>query len=156
MKIELNLSQKEIKELKKSQKENKSPQYYKRVQIILLNSKGYSNPEIEEILDIHYNSVYKWVKRYQANGIEGLKDKPGRGRNSIIDENDIEKIEKLVNKNPRRINSVLPEIITELGKSMSQWTVKRALKNNGYTYKRARTSLKGKQDPEQFKIKKKP
>ena len=151
----INVSSKEIKELKLTLREHTSPQYFMRVQAIVLNNKGYNIPEISEMLEVHYNSVYQWIGNYEEKGIDGLSDKPGRGRHKIITDDDIPKLEALVKENPRRINALMPKIIETLGKPMSHWTVKRALKTQDYTYKRVRTSLKEKQDPVMFQIKKK-
>lgn len=151
----INIVSREIKELKQTLKENVSQQYFIRVQAIVLSSKGYGISEISQMLDVHYNSVYQWIEKYEAKGKDGLLDKSGRGRHKIINESEIPKLEELVKENPRRINALMPKIIQTLGKPMSHWTVKRALKLQDYTYRRVRSSLKDKQDPEKFQIKKK-
>jgi transposase len=35
--------------------------------------------DIAETVGISRRFVYKWVQRFRAQGVEGLRDKPGRG-----------------------------------------------------------------------------
>jgi DNA-binding CsgD family transcriptional regulator len=51
----------------------------RRGRIILLVSEGKSISEIARTVGISRRFVYTWVKRYLAQGLEGLIDKPGRG-----------------------------------------------------------------------------
>ena len=53
---------------------------FKRLHSVKLNSKGYSIPPISDLLDVHYNSVYHWITRYEKEGVWGLKDQPISGR----------------------------------------------------------------------------
>ena len=41
-------------------------------------------------MDMSPVSVSAWVKRYEAEGIEGLNTRPGRGRKPIMDSSDEE------------------------------------------------------------------
>jgi transposase len=65
-----------------------SGQYFKRIQSIKLNAQQYSIPAIRQILDVHYNSVYHWIRHYEAEGIDGLRDQPKSGRPSLLGEED--------------------------------------------------------------------
>jgi len=47
--------------------------YFKRLQSIKLNAQGYSLPTIRPLLDVHYNSVYQWIGRYEAEGLAGRR-----------------------------------------------------------------------------------
>lgn len=40
--------------------------------------------QIEKTFQIYKGSVKNWMKRFLEKGIEGLKDRPGRGRKSIL------------------------------------------------------------------------
>lgn len=52
----------------------------KRGKIILMLSEGASISEISRTIGIGRGPIYVWAERFQNNGIDGLKDKPGRGR----------------------------------------------------------------------------
>src|SRR6266700_6895977 len=52
----------------------------RRGRIILLLADRMSITQIAETVGISRRFVYKWVQRFLQHGIEGLADKPGRGR----------------------------------------------------------------------------
>ncbi|MFL6284906.1 MAG: transposase, partial [Pyrinomonadaceae bacterium] len=56
-----------------------------RCQMILLKSERRTAAEIAELLDCCEVVVNNWLKRYESEGIEGLRTKPGRGRKPILD-----------------------------------------------------------------------
>lgn len=152
----INASSGEIKELFETLGASPSTQYYQRAMAIKLSSKGHSIGKISEMLDVHYNSAYGWITKYFNEGIDGLLDKPKSGRPRKILESKLKILEDIINEEPRRITVSLPKIEEKLGVKVSIWTVQRALKRNGYSYKRARKSLKDKRDENEFKSKKKP
>jgi transposase len=51
----------------------------RRGRIILLVADGLPISEVAATVGISRRFVYKWVKRFLEQGIEGLTDKPGRG-----------------------------------------------------------------------------
>ena len=55
-----------------------------RMRILLLRSDGKSQIETGTILQVHRNTVRAWENRYKKEGIDGLYDKPGRGRRRIF------------------------------------------------------------------------
>jgi transposase len=60
-------------------------QKVQRAKIILLSADGMANVDIAEKLDIHRNSVGLCLRKYMESGMESaLNDNPGRGRKSII------------------------------------------------------------------------
>ena len=69
---------------------------------ILLPNKGKSVPEIWEIFNRHPNCVRKWIKRYQAQGIDGLKDEQRSGRPRKVNEQTKEKIDESFKKTLKR------------------------------------------------------
>jgi transposase len=123
-----------------------SGRYFKRIQSIKLNAQGYSIPRISQLLDVHYNSVYHWLLRYENQGIEGLRDQPKSGCPRRLSETDQPLIEAWVKETPNQPKTVLARIEQELDKTIHRNTLKRALKRWDYTYRRARTSLHSKQD----------
>ena len=51
-----------------------------RARMLLLRAEGKRQMEVAETLKVHRNTVRLWEKRFRAEGLEGLRDKPGRGR----------------------------------------------------------------------------
>lgn len=107
------------------------------------------------MLDVHYNSVGEWLRKYEAGGIDELFDKPKSGRPPILTTAEIKKVEKFIKAEPRQLKSVLAKIEEKLGKIISLDTLKRVIKSRDYTYRRVRKSLKSKRDEADFESKKK-
>lgn len=56
----------------------------KRARIILKRSDGATLSEIGRSVGIRRRFVEKWIKRFLAEGMAGLYDKPGRGRKPLF------------------------------------------------------------------------
>ena len=52
----------------------------RRARMILLLAEGRSITAIAATVGISRRFVYKWAQRFLAQGVEGLANKPGRGR----------------------------------------------------------------------------
>ena len=57
-----------------------SARLVERASIIWLSSQGWWVPEIAEHLRINAETVRQWVKRFNEEGLDGLRDKPRAGR----------------------------------------------------------------------------
>lgn len=63
--------------------------------------------EIGEMLDIPHTKAYYWIKRYEKNGIKGLKTKKQPGKIPLLDKNALSKLKHfLVNNKPVRYNGM--------------------------------------------------
>lgn len=61
-------------------------------------SKGMSSRKLEEFYNKSFKQLLNWVHRFEENGIEGLKDKGGRGRKPSLDKGQMERLHELVTK----------------------------------------------------------
>jgi transposase len=101
-----------------------------RCQMILLKSDQRTSAEIASILGCCEVVVNNWLKRFQLEGVAGLRTKPGRGRKPILDsEKDLAKVKQAVKANRQRISLAKSELEAELGKSFSHKTLQRYIKN---------------------------
>ncbi|MDA2933564.1 IS630 family transposase [Acidobacteria bacterium AH-259-D05] len=66
-----------------------------RARIVLLRSEGYKQESVARKLGVSVACVCKWSQRFDQQGLEGLTDKPGRGRKPSLP---IEKVEQIVVK----------------------------------------------------------
>ena len=116
--------------LEKGYRAGESHSFRMRCQIILLKCERRTSAEIAEILGCCELVVNNWLKRFEAEGIEGLHTKPGRGRKPILDaEKDLQRVKEAVQANRQRISLAKAELETELGKAFSQKTLERYIKN---------------------------
>lgn len=86
-----------------------------RAQMILLSAeKGMVAAEIAEIVRRDEQTVRRWLKRYLAEGVEGLKDRPMPGSPKKVTPAYQEKLVQTVRQRPR-----------SLGQPYSLWTLQR-------------------------------
>lgn len=154
--MQVSLSPKERKKIgiltKKFQRKN--PGFVKRLSCLTLSYKGFDVTDICNILDVHYNTVYRWIITYHQEGLKGLMDKPKEGRPVILEESNRKKIEALVKEEPRQLKRVLALLEQKYGIKCSLDTLKRFLKKGEYSYRRTRKSLNEKKDKKDFNKKK--
>ena len=118
-------------ELEAGYKEGGSAAFRKRCHVLLLKGQGRSSKEVGEILGLNQMAVGGWIKRYEEEGIEGLKTRAGRGRKPILDkERDAEQVKAVVMKERQRLKLAKAELEELLGKCFSVDTLKRFLKNS--------------------------
>jgi transposase len=75
-----------------------------RAEILRLNARGWRVTQIAEYLDWEMQAVRKAIYRWQARGIEGLGDAPGRGDKPRYTEEDLAYLEHYLIE-PRTYNS---------------------------------------------------
>jgi transposase len=116
--------------LEKGYRTGHSHAFRLRCQMILLKSEQRTAIEIADLLGCCEVVVNNWLKRFEAEGIEGLRTKPGRGRKPILDtEKDLQRVKAAVKANRQRISWAKAELETVLGKAFSQKTLQRYIKN---------------------------
>ena len=95
----------------------KLPRLRTRAQMVLLSAEqGLKVSEIAAIVRESTDTVARWLKRYRAEGLEGLKDAPRPGRPSEITEDYRSKLQVAVRRRPRSLD--LP---------YSLWTLQRLI-----------------------------
>ncbi len=105
----------QLNELNELYCKTRDPRLRTRAQIILLAAeKQLVAQEIGEIVRLSDQAVRKWLKRYMAEGIEGLQDMPRSGTPQKVTGAYLEKLEAAVRRRPRSLN--LP---------FSLWTLQR-------------------------------
>lgn len=82
--------------------------------VLLSAEKGLKAEDIAEIVRESTITVLRWLKRYMAEGIEGLQDTPRPGRTVTVTEAYRQKLLEVVRRRPR-----------SLGLEYSMWTLRR-------------------------------
>ncbi len=101
-----------------------------RCQMILLKSERRTAVDIADLLGCCAVVVNNWLKRYESEGIEGLRTKPGRGRKPVLDAaQELESVKAAVAANRQRLSVARAKLEAELGKTFSTKTLQRYLKN---------------------------
>jgi len=117
------------RELELGIRNGKSHCFRQRCHSILLKSEGRTSKDVGSITGMCNVSVDTWLKRYKANGIQGLVTKDGRGRKPIIKECDKETILSAIKANRQRMQTAKAEWEQQSGKKVCNNTFKRFLKS---------------------------
>lgn len=72
-----------------------------RARIILLRARGNKEKEIVMKLGVSMTCVSKWSSRFEAFGLDGLSDKPGRGRKPSLPAGKIQQVLTKVTQPPK-------------------------------------------------------
>jgi transposase len=156
------LSKEQLSELEELYQKTDKPRYRTRAQMVLLSSEqGLKAEEIAQIVRESDITVLRWLKRYLAEGIEGLKDAPRPGRNAVVTEEYRKRLLEVVRRRPRslgleysmwtlqRLSDYLAE---ETGIRLSSETVRRELAKEDIVFRRPQHTISS-PDPE-YQVKK--
>jgi transposase len=109
------LTEEQLIELEELYQKTKVPRYRTRDQIVLLSGEnGLKVEESSQIVRESYITVLRCLKRYQAEGIEGLMDAHRIGRSTSMTEDYRKRLKEVVRRRPR-----------SLGLEYSMWTLRR-------------------------------
>lgn len=111
-------------------------------------SLGQSSRKLEQVYNTSFKQITNWVHRFEEQGIDGLKDKPGRGRKSrLSDDQQGKLLDLLINISPEEYGYNTdtwtgPLLIDWIEKQFSI-TFKKAqiyniIKDMGFSYQRAK------------------
>lgn len=123
------LSEAQRAELVQGYQTGKSHSFRTRCQMMLLKSERRTSAEVANILGCCEVVVNSWLKRYEAEGLAGLKTRPGRGRKAILETEDLTQVKAAVEASRQRLSVAKAELETALGKNFSTKTLERYIKN---------------------------
>ena len=115
--------------LEQASRHGKSHSIRQRCLMILLKSESRTSKEVAQQIGCCEVVVNSWMKRYQEQGLDGLKTKEGQGRLPILNkETDLAAVRLAVQQNRQRVSLAKAELIQELDKEFSTQTLTRFLK----------------------------
>lgn len=154
-KIAFQLTEEDLREIVKAIKHDKRPEVRQRAMGLRLLHEGKPPKEVANFLSVSQPTVYDWHHRWQGQGVEGLANRPKSGRPLKADQDYVEMLEQVVERDPQ-----------ELGYAFSIWTAERlrlhlkaqtgielkptqfraVLKENDFVYRRPKHDLTNLQD----------
>jgi len=156
------LTKQQLAELDELYRTTKTPRMRTRAQMVLLSvEKGLKVGEIAEIVRESEATVLRWLKRYIAEGFEGLKDAPRPGRSRTVTDVYRESLIEAVRRRPRSLGlpfslwtlqRLADYMAEETGIRVSAETVRRTLKDADIVLSRPQHTISS-PDPE-YKVKK--
>ena len=129
--------------------------------VLLSSEKGLKAEEIAQIVRESDITVLRWLKRYLAEGIEGLKDAPRPGRSVVVTEEYRKRLLEVVRRRPRSLGleysmwslqRLADYLAEETGIRVSSETVRRELAKEGIVFSRPQHTISS-PDPE-YQVKK--
>lgn len=110
-------------------------------------SLGQSSRKLEALYNTSFKQITNWVHRFEAEGIDGLRDKAGRGRTSRLNEAQQERIKVVLGDSPQHYgyNSATwtgPMLIEWINKEFNilykKAQIYNIIKRLGFSYQRGR------------------
>lgn len=157
------LKAEQLSELEELYQKTNTPRYRTRAQMVLLSAeKGLKAEDIAQIVRESHITVLRWLKRYLAEGIEGLKDAPRPGRNAVVTDEYRKHLLEVVRRRPRSLGleysmwtlqHLSDYLAEETGIRTSYETVRRELAKEDIVFSRPQHTISS-PDPE-YQVKKK-
>lgn len=150
------------KELDQLYRTTKAPRLRTRAQMVLLSAEqGLKVPQIAVIVRESEATVLRWLKRYRAEGLEGLQDAPRPGRPAEVTAVYRTELLAAVRRRPRSLGlpfslwtlqRLVDYLAEQTGIRVSDETVRRALKQADIVLSRPQHKISS-PDPE-YQVKK--
>jgi transposase len=134
---------------------DKEVRLWKRLKAVWMYLQGFSPDAISNSLDVGRRSLFYWMERYQADGIEGLQEGDHPGRPPGLSARELERLPEIIDSGPiaygfssgvwtsSRVGYVIQE---EFGKSYHKDHIRKILHQMGFSVQRPTKTL-AKADP---------
>ena len=151
------LLDKEIQQLEQLYRDTKDANIRSRCDMVLLSNEGLSPPEIARRVRFSRETVVRFIKRYNQEGIAGLADRPRSGRPPRVTDDYVPQLLAAIEQPPRDLGlpfsnwtaANLAEYLAEhTGIIITARQVENYLKARGYRLRRPVRTVKHKQNPE--------
>lgn len=141
----LRATQEEIRELETLMKHAPKAHVRRKATALWNLAQGRSQREVAAFLGASRASIIEWKQRFETEGVAGLDLRPGRGRPSRANE---EEIEAVLRQSPRNFGipqtrwtlDLLAQVVPSL-RGFTPSGVWRALRRSGLSYKRGQPLL---------------
>jgi len=127
-----------------------------RMHAVLLSARGYDIGQIASILEYDEITVRRWIERFEAEGLEGLQDRPRSGRPRSASAAAQDTVRRAMEAGPEdcghpgvalwTVVLLQTHLLVELGLRLSRSSVRRLVHAMGYVWRRPRHVLP--KDPE--------
>ena len=120
------------------------------------SAKEHGISKVADIFGVSRVAIMAWIKDFSEFGAEGLKLKAGRGRKSILLNEEVEKVKEWIKEDPGiTINGIRLKIEEFFNKSLSMGATHNLLKKLNFSYITPRPSHYKKDDSSHEEFKKK-
>jgi transposase len=116
---------------------------------------GHKPEMVAELLAVASSTVWNWHRRYRAQGLEGLADRPKSGRPAKADANYVHQLTTVLDTDPRElgygfsvwtINKVRLHLAKSTGILLSYSRMRALLRKHGFVHRQPKHDLRELQD----------
>ncbi|MBR0370798.1 MAG: transposase [Methanobrevibacter sp.] len=112
--------------------------YYQRLIAIRIISEGHSIAEAARIIGKSYQTVHRWAKTCEAEGLEGLKPSFGGGRPSKLTYDQLIELDKIIDERPNMSMKDVHLLVNDkFNVDYSLKQIGKIVKKLGYNYSKA-------------------
>lgn len=121
------LSQEARAALDKAYRFGSSHRFRMRCKAVMMKADKATMSEICNTVGYGKLAVYDWFKRYEKDGLEGLREKGGRGQKPLMSRTDTPAVREAVQKHRQSIKTAKIEWESASGRHVSESTFRRFL-----------------------------
>jgi transposase len=154
---EFTLSSEDLKVVEDTIAHDKRPEVVKRAMALRLLHLGHSTEEVAEMLLVAVSTIYTWWRRWEAEGVAGLANKPKSGRPSKATAEYCQKLDEALEQEPAAygyaftiwtLDRLRDHLEAQTGIRLSRGRFQILMKQRDYVYRRPKRDLTLKQDAE--------
>ena len=123
----------------------------RRSHAVLLSDKRFTVDEIASIVGVRRDAVGQWLDRWEERAFDGLSDEAGRGRPRKTTAQEDKDICRIVELHPQQSKRARAVIAKKYGKTISAITIRRRLKEEGYSFRRVERRLADTPDEKEYR-----
>lgn len=133
------------------------PEVRQRATAIRLLHLGHKPETVAEMVAVAASTIWTWHRRYRAEGLDGLANKPKSGRPAKADANYLTEVERAIDADPRdlgytfsvwTINKLRKHLAKQTGILLSYTRFRALLSKHDYVYRQPKHNLSDLQDDE--------
>jgi transposase len=109
-----------------------------RAHCLWLHSQGIQPKALRVIFAVSEKTLYNWFNAWDASGLVGLYDRPGRGRHEKLSDAQKAQVKDWVAASPRQLKAVIEKIKKSWDIEVSSATLRRLLKALKMSWRRMR------------------
>ena len=136
--------------LQRLYRQSRHHQVRQRAHCILLSIQSYSIAQLVAIFGVSRKTLYNWFNNWEAQGVVGLYNRPGRGRKPTFNSEQVEQIRVWTEQYPRQLKQIVQKVQEKWNITISTQTIKRVLKAVGMSWHRFRRVVGGHPDPQEY------
>jgi len=144
----IHLLPEQVRMLERIRRHSRKPRVRDRALSLLLSHQGQSVKQLAGFFGVHRNTIINWFNAFETYGLVGLYDAKGRGRTPKLDAQQRQQVKSWVKQSPQDLDRVAARVAEHFKVSVSRWTLKRAIADQGMAWRRVPRGLPKQEEPE--------